>query len=381
MSEARIFLSPPHMSEQGYELSYIHDAFASNWIAPLGSYVDRFEQELSFLTDRQGAVALNSGTSAIHMALRSCGVNAGDLVLCSSFTFAASCNPIIYQQGTPVFIDSDPLTWNMDPDLLEKALEDARQKGQRVGAVIAVSLYGQPAALLRISEICAHYKVPLIDEAAEALGAHVGGKPCGSFGHFGILSFNGNKIITTSGGGAIVSNDLEALAKIRFWATQSRDPAPHYEHSELGFNYRLSNISAAIGCGQLRVFPERLSARRNTFERYAAFFEDISDIAMMPTYGTPNRWLSVITFAPTCPQTPASVAKVLADASIETRPTWKPMNLQPYWKKYAFYAKNAQQPVGDDLFARGLCLPSGSSLLPTDQDRIIELVRSCFSEN
>ena len=381
MSEARIYLSPPHMSEQGYELSYIHDAFASNWIAPLGSYVDRFEQELSFLTDRQGAVALNSGTSAIHMALRSCGVNAGDLVLCSSFTFAASCNPIIYQQGTPVFIDSDPTTWNMDPDLLEQALEEARQKGQRVGAVIAVSLYGQPADLERISEICAHYQVPLIDEAAEALGAHIGGKPCGSFGHFGILSFNGNKIITTSGGGAIVSNDLEALAKIRFWATQSRDPAPHYEHSELGFNYRLSNISAAIGCGQLRVFPERLLARRSIFERYSRYFEDIPNIEMMPSYGSPNRWLSVMTLTAGSAETPASIAKVLAEANMETRPTWKPMNLQPYWKHYAFYVKNPARPVGDDLFARGLCLPSGSSLQPADQDRIIDIVRSCFGKS
>ena len=378
----KINLSLPHMSDEGYELAYIADAFASNWIAPLGAYVDRFERELAELTQRQGAAVFNSGTAAIHMALRACGVQPGDRVLCSSFTFAASCNPIIYEQGVPIFIDSEYESWNLDPHLLEQALEQCAREGRQVKAVLAVSLYGTPANLPRIAELCDHYGVALIDEATEALGASIAGKPCGSFGRFGILSFNGNKIITTSGGGAVVSDDLEALAKMRFWATQSRDPAPHYQHSELGFNYRLSNICAAIGCGQLKVLSERIAARIAIFERYSQAFTDLPQIEMMPAYGEPNRWLSVIAIAKGCDITPGEIAAALAAEDIETRPAWKPMNLQPYWERFPFYYdKGRERPVGDDIFNRGLCLPSGSNLQIADQERVIACVRSVISRH
>jgi dTDP-4-amino-4,6-dideoxygalactose transaminase len=366
------------MSDQGYEQAYVQDAFASNWIAPLGSYVDRFESELAALSGRAGGVALSSGTAAIHLALRYSGVQSGDRVLCSSLTFAASCNPIIYQQGTPIFIDSDYETWNIDPDLVEQALEDGKKSGKQAKAVLAVSLYGQMADLPRISELCQHYDVTLIDEAAEALGADLDDNPGGSFGRFGIFSFNGNKIITTSGGGAVVGDDLEALAKLRFWATQSRDPAPHYQHSELGFNYRLSNICAAIGCGQLQVLAERVRARREIFKRYSEAFAGIPQIQMMPVYGNPTHWLTVITLVEGSKVTPGQIAAALQTDDIESRPVWKPMNLQPYWEKYAYYTKNPGESIGDDLFRRGLCLPSGSSLTEEQQERVITVVKSCF---
>ncbi|MCL2497637.1 MAG: aminotransferase class I/II-fold pyridoxal phosphate-dependent enzyme [Symbiobacteriaceae bacterium] len=373
----RIYLSPPHISPEGYEQEYVAQAFASNWIAPLGAFVDRFEEELAVLTHRRGGAALSSGTAAIHLALRSCGLEPGDKVLSSSFTFAATCNPIIYEQGLPVFIDSEYTSWNIDPDLVEQALAEGKKSGKQAKALLAVSLYGQAANLPRLSELCDYYGVALIDEATEALGASIAGRPCGSFGKFGVLSFNGNKIITTSGGGALVADDLEALAKIRFWATQSRDPAPHYQHSELGFNYRLSNICAAIGCGQLQVLSRHLAARQAVFHRYSEGFQAVPAIEMMPRYGEPNHWLSVITFTPESRVTPQKVAAALAAEDIESRPAWKPMNLQPYWGKYPFYSRSASGSVGADLFARGLCLPSGSALSQEDQDKIIAIVTAC----
>ena len=375
----KIYLSPPHLSSEGYEQAYVTDVFASNWIAPLGAYVDRFEQELASRTERKGGVALSSGTAAIHLALKACGVAPGDNVICSAFTFAASCNPIIYEQGIPIFIDSDYETWNLDVDLVEKALADCALSGRPAKAVIAVSLYGQPANLPRLEELCKHYEVALIDEATEALGASVLGRPCGSFGRFGILSFNGNKIITTSGGGAVVGDDSEALAKMRFWATQSRDAAPHYQHSELGFNYRMSNLCAAVGCGQLQVLDEHVAATRAIYARYCEAFADIPQIEMMPLYAESTNWLSVITLANGSPIAPADIAQKLAAEDIESRPAWKPMNLQPYWQNYTFYAKDKANPVGDDIFRRGLCLPSGSNLLPHEQEKVISCVRSAVS--
>jgi len=362
------------MSEEGYELQYVQEAFASNWIAPLGPFVERFEQDLAALSGRRGALALNSGTAAIHLALRHAGVGAADRVLCSSLTFAASCNPIIYQQAVPVFIDSAAATWNIDPDLVEQALEEGKRTGKQAKALVAVSIYGIPADLPRLAELCDHYGVALIDEAAEALGARIEGKACGGYGSYGIYSFNGNKIITTSGGGAVLSDDLEALAKMRFWATQSRDPAPYYQHSELGFNYRLSNISAAIGCGQLEVLSKRLLRRREIFQCYAAAFAKYPYIQMMPQVGDPNYWLTVITLGLDAPLFPRQLAAVLAAENIETRPAWKPMNLQPFWQNFPYYTHSPRASVGDDIFIRGLCLPSGSGLTPAQQERVIAAI-------
>ena len=378
MSPKRIFLSPPHMSNEGYELSNIQDAFASNWIAPLGSYVDRFEKEIAALSNRAGGVALSSGTAAIHLALKAAGMQPQDRVICSSFTFAASCNPIVYEQGIPIFIDSEYKSWNLDPDLVEQALNDYKDGEHPIRAILAVSLYGQPAQMTRLEEIAKHYDVILIDEATEALGASIEGRPCGSFGQFGIFSFNGNKMVTTSGGGMVVADREDILSKMRFWATQSRDPAPYYQHSELGYNYRLSNISAAIGCGQLTVLPQHLAQRKAIFTRYEKAMESIEGISMMPVYGEPCHWLSVALLDKTAKVKAAEVIAALEAENIESRHAWKPMEQQPYWQAYPFYTKNPQQSVGNDLFTRGICLPSGSSLSEEDQHRVIDVLKKLF---
>ncbi|MCD1258765.1 aminotransferase class I/II-fold pyridoxal phosphate-dependent enzyme [Paenibacillus athensensis] len=378
----RIYLSAPHMGE--YEAGYVAEAFATNWIAPLGPHVDAFEQELAQSVGAAGAVALSSGTAAIHLALRLLGVGAGDTVLCSSLTFVATVNPVLYEKAVPVLIDSEPGTWNMSPLALERALREAAAGGKLPKAVIAVNLYGQSADMDALQLLCAEYGVPLIEDAAESLGATYKGKASGTFGRFGIYSFNGNKIITTSGGGMLVGDDLAALEKARYWATQARDPAPHYQHSEAGYNYRLSNVLAGIGRGQLRALPQRVDARRRIFARYAAALAGVPGLAFMPeaAFGRATRWLTALTLDPAAGgPSPAAVMTRLAARNIESRPVWKPMHAQPLFADCAYYPHAPGDSVSDRLFATGLCLPSGSGMTDDEQDRVIAVLQDSFSES
>lgn len=369
---ARIYLSSPHMS--GEEQTLIQEAFDENWVAPLGPHVDAFERELAAYVSVGSAAALSAGTAAIHLALRLLGVQRGDDVLCSSLTFSASANPIMYEGANPVFIDAEPATWNMDPVLLADELESCAKAGKLPKAVIVVDLYGQSADWEPIQAACARYDVPIIEDAAEALGADYLGKKCGTFGRIGIFSFNGNKIITTSGGGMLVSDDKNLVDRARFLATQARDPAPHYEHSTIGFNYRLSNISAAIGRAQLRVLDERVAARRAVFERYRTALADLPGITFMPeaTFGHSTRWLTcVVVDAAAFGASREDIRLALAAHDIEARPVWKPMHLQPVFKA----CRVRGGTVCEALFDRGLCLPSGSNLGIDDQARVIDIVR------
>lgn len=374
----RIFLSPPHLS--GYEQSYVADAFATNWIAPLGPHVDAFETEIAKYVGISGAAALSSGTAAIHLALKCVGVKRGDVVFCSSFTFAASANPILYESAIPIFIDSEPESWNMSATALARAFFDACRFGRMPKAVIVANLYGQSADMDRLNKICSAFDVPIIEDAAESLGSTYKGKSSGTLGKFGIYSFNGNKIITTGGGGMLVSEDIPALNKVRFWATQARDPARHYQHSEIGYNYRLSNVAAAIGRGQLRTLDERIKKRRKIFARYQSELAHFAGIEFMPelSCGQSNRWLTTMTLDPR--QLRVSVNELmdtLAENEIESRPLWKPMHLQPLFKDCAYYPHTPDESISDNLFERGICLPSGSSLTEEDQSRVIELVKHC----
>lgn len=376
INQPRILLSPPHMS--GNEQKYINQAFETNWIAPLGPNVDAFEQELAQYVGSKGAAAISSGTAAIHLALELLGVGKNDRVFCSTFTFIASANPIIYQGAEPVFIDSEPETWNMSPVALEKALTDAKKEGKPPKAVIVVNLYGQSAKMDEIVSLCEAYKVPMIEDAAESLGSLYNGKKSGTFGKFGIYSFNGNKIITTSGGGMLVSDDEEALKRARFLATQARDPAPHYQHSQIGYNYRLSNILAGVGRAQLEVLDDRISARRKIFEGYVTDLESTEGLEFMKELeGTfSNRWLSTLLIDPeVIPITPYEMINSLAEENIEARPLWKPLHLQPLFKGTQFYSHNNKIAVSEDLFAKGLCLPSGSSMRKEEQDRVINVIK------
>lgn len=375
----RIYLSPPHMGE--YEQQFVADAFDTNWIAPLGPHVDAFERELAEYVGVAGAVALSSGTAAIHLALRLLGVGAGDVVFCSTLTFVASANPILYQGAEPVFIDSEPESWNMSPAALQAAFKSSEKSGRLPKAVIIVNLYGQSADMEPLLEICRGYEVPVIEDAAESLGATYQGKASGGFGRFGIFSFNGNKIITTSGGGMLVSDDLRALEKARFWATQARDPAEHYQHSELGYNYRMSNVLAAIGRGQLRVLDERVQLKRAVFERYWHAFAAIDGFELMPQaqFGGATRWLTALTVCQElCGVTAGDIIKFLADENIEARPVWKPLHLQPLFRECDYYPHNSGHSISDKLFACGLCLPSGSNMTAEEQYRVIESVRKCL---
>lgn len=373
----RIYLSPPHMS--GYEIEYVRDAFESNWIAPLGPHVSAFEQEICAYTGAKGAVALSSGTAAIHLALRLLGVGPGDLVFCSTFTFIGSVNPVLYQGAEPVFIDSEPESWNMSHAALQKAFDWAANQGRMPRAVIVVNLYGQSADFDPIIKICNQYDVPIIEDAAESLGATYKGIASGTLGRFGVYSFNGNKIITTSGGGMLVSNDTEALEKALFWATQARDPAPWYQHSEMGYNYRMSNIAAAIGRGQLKVLDERVMARRAVFDRYRDALGDVPGIAFMPEapYGRCSRWLTAITLDPGCslPE-PGKIINSLAAQDIECRHLWKPMHLQPLFKNSLYFPHQDAQSISDLLFNTGLCLPSGSNLGKNPQKKVIVALKN-----
>ena len=359
------------MSEEGYEKFYIKEAFDTNWIAPLGPNVTEFENEIANKVGAKYAAALVSGTAAIHMALKAIGVGEGDIVLCPSLTFSATANPIIYQNATPVFIDSDYESWNMDPFLLKKAL--SKYKG-RVKAVLVVHLYGLSAKMDEIMDICNKYNVPVIEDAAESLGAYYKDKHTGTIGKYGIYSFNGNKIITTSGGGMVVSNDEERISKIRFWSTQSRDKARHYQHSELGYNYRMSNVVAGIGRGQLKVLEQRVEKKKYIYEYYKKELSDLSDIEFMPinSWNKPNYWLTVIQLRGNI--RPIEVLEALEEENIESRPVWKPMHLQPFFEKYDYIGTNVSQ----QLFENGLCLPSDTKMTDNDLFRVCRIIKTLW---
>ncbi len=368
----RIYLSPPHMS--GAELELLRDAFESNWIAPLGPQVDAFEGEFAGVIGVDHAAALSSGTAALHLALLLLGVGPGDEVFCSDLTFAATAFAITYVGATPVFIDCDRESWNMDPGLLAVALEDRARMGKLPKAVIVVDLYGQSAHWAPILAACDRYGVPVIEDAAEALGATYRGRPVGGFGRFGVFSFNGNKIITTSGGGMLVSEDGEAIARARKLASQAREPAPHYEHAEIGFNYRMSNLLAAVGRGQLRVLVERVEARRRVFSWYRELLGDLPGLEFMPEaeYGRATRWLTCLTIDPDeFGATREDVRLALEAENIESRPVWKPMHLQSVFEGCEVVGGR----VSKELFELGLCLPSGSAMERASVERVVETVR------
>lgn len=370
-----ILLSPPHLGNE--ELTFVREAFETNWIAPVGPLVDAFEAEFCDVVDARHAVAVTSGTAALHLALRLVGVGAEDEVLCSTLTFIATANPILYLGAKPVFIDSDRTSWNMDPAMLSNALEQRAKQGKLPKAVVLVHLYGQSADIDPIQAACDRHGVTLIEDAAEALGATYKGKVPGTFGKIGIFSFNGNKIITTSGGGMLVTEDREIAHKARFLATQARDPAPHYQHSEMGYNYRLSNVLAGIGRGQLQVLADRVDARRHNFEVYHQALRGLPGVEFMPeaSFGRATRWLTCLTLDPqksgiTCEQ----LRLALAANQIESRPVWKPLHLQPMFQDCEVVGGE----VAEHLFAQGLCLPSGSNLSEEDLHRVIGAIQQCF---
>ena len=369
----KIWLSSPHMG--GAEQGFVKEAFDTNWIAPLGPNVTEFENAIaSFVQNDTHAACLSSGTGAIHLALELLDVKHGDEVLCQSFTFSASANPILYLGAKPVFIDSEFATWNMCPDLLEKAIIAGIDKGKKPKAIIAVHLYGMPYNTKRISELSNTYDIPVIEDSAEALGSHVGGIKCGSFGTLGILSFNGNKIITTSGGGALLTKKKELKDKAIFLATQARDDAPHYQHSHVGYNYRMSNVLAGIGRGQMQVLQDRVSARRanfNYYKKHLSLYTELSFLEEVPgSYS--NRWLSCILTGSY--EMREKIRLTLAEENIESRPLWKPMHLQPIFSK----ANRFENGVSESLFEKGLCLPSGSNLTEGDLNKVCELIKKAL---
>ncbi|MCM3111545.1 DegT/DnrJ/EryC1/StrS family aminotransferase [Lederbergia lenta] len=372
----RIFLSPPHLS--GNEMKYMQEAIDTNWIAPLGPNVDAFEAEIASYVGAKGAVAVSSGTAAIHLALSLLEIKTGDIVFCSSLTFVASANPILYQGAEPVFIDSEPETWNMSPQALAKAFEEAAIAGILPKAVIIVHLYGQSAKMDEITSICNQYDVPIIEDAAESIGSSYKGKQSGSLGKLGVFSFNGNKIITTSGGGMLVSNDTVALQKARFLATQSKDPAPHYQHSKVGFNYRMSNILAGMGRAQLEVLEERIISRRSIFLRYYQELSHMPGIHFMPELKNTmsNRWLTALTIDESKTGVSTDVLlQALVKANIEARPVWKPLHLQPLFKGMKYFPHQEHLNVSEQLFMTGICLPSGSNMTEENLMRVIDCIK------
>lgn len=379
MSE-KIWLSSPHMG--GNELKYIHEAFDANWVAPLGPNVNGFESELeTYLEADVHVAALSSGTAALHLALVECGVGAGDEVICQSMTFSASANPIAYQGAIPVFVDSEPYTWNMCPIQLREAIRDRFSKGKKPKAIVVVHLYGMPAKMDEILAVAGEYEIPVIEDAAEALGSTYQGQACGTIGHYGVLSFNGNKIITTSGGGALVSHRIEDKQRAVFLATQARDDAPHYQHSEIGYNYRMSNICAGIGRGQLEVLSARVAARRRMHQFYTDLFIGVAGVHVFSEPSEDyyaNHWLSCVVLDPT--KTTGGITRedlrlALLEDNIESRPLWKPMHLQPVFASAPFYGTDR---VSEQLFDNGLCLPSGSNLSNADRERIAKVVKRFF---
>ncbi|TAF93378.1 MAG: aminotransferase class I/II-fold pyridoxal phosphate-dependent enzyme [Bacteroidetes bacterium] len=374
--QPKMWLSSPHMG--GTEQDFVNEAFETNWVAPLGPNVDGFEKDIaSFLGNKIHVAALTSGTAAIHLALVQAGVTQGDVVLCQSFTFSASANPIVYQGAMPVFIDSEATTWNMDPNYLEDAIQHYIAKGQKPKAVIVVHLYGMPANMQAITALAAKYEITLIEDAAEALGSSLHGQPMGTFSQYGVLSFNGNKIITTSGGGALVSASAETIATTKFLATQARDAAPHYQHSHIGFNYRMSNISAGIGRGQMQVLPQRVQQRRANHAFYQRHLSTLPCISFLeePTGYYSNRWLTTILCSQAANTPDRESIRLQLDAqNIESRPLWKPMHLQPVFQNAPYFGGN----VAEQLFANGLCLPSGSNLTTADLDRVIGIIKNLY---
>jgi dTDP-4-amino-4,6-dideoxygalactose transaminase len=377
--KSKVWLSSPHMG--GNELKYINEAFDTNWIAPLGPNVDGFEQDLEvFLNENVKVAALSSGTAALHLALIECNVDHGDEVICQSMTFSASANPIAYLGATPIFIDSEKDTWNMCPVALQEAIEDRILKGKKPKAIIVVNLYGMPAKMDEILSIAEEYDIPVIEDAAESLGSKYKGRACGTFGRFGILSFNGNKIITTSGGGALVCHSQEDKDKAVFLSTQARDNAPHYQHSHIGYNYRMSNISAGIGRGQMEVLNERIKGRRKMHDFYSEICKNIEGVKLF-TEPSPdfysNHWLSVVTIDESISlKTREELRLAFFEDDIESRPIWKPMHLQPVFEDAPYYGEK----VAETLFGNSLCLPSGSNLSDEDRDRIEKLMTEVLSE-
>ncbi|MCD4713105.1 MAG: DegT/DnrJ/EryC1/StrS family aminotransferase [Clostridiales bacterium] len=369
----KIWLASPHMSDEGYEMQYVQEAFDTNWVAPLGPNVNEFEKELAAKVGSRHAAAMTSGTGAIHLALKAAGVGEGDIVFCPTLTFSATANPIIYQNATPVFIDSDYETWNMCPKALEAAFE---KYGDKVKAVLVVHLYGLSAEMDKIMEICSRYDVTVIEDAAESLGAYYKGKHTGTFGEFGVFSFNGNKIITTSGGGMLVSDDEEKIKKVRFWSTQSRDAARHYQHSELGFNYRMSNVVAGIGRGQLKVLDQRVAKKKYIFEYYKKELGQLDGVEFMPIndWNEPNYWLSVMTLNGSVRT--LDVMEALEKENIESRPVWKPMHMQPFFAEYDYIGGN----VSEMLFENGVCLPSDTKMTDEDLERICSIIKGLWSK-
>lgn len=368
----KIWLSSPHMGEK--ELEYVQEAFATNWIAPLGPNVNGLEHDLeAFLGNDVHVAALSSGTAAIHLALVILGIKAGDEVICQSMTFSASANPIAYQGASPIFIDSEETTWNMSPEYLEQAIQDRIQHGKKPKAIIVVHLYGMPARMSEIMAIAQRYQIPVIEDAAEALGSTYRGQAVGTFGDIGILSFNGNKIITTSGGGALVSTNTEYVKQARFLATQARDHAPHYQHSHIGYNYRMSNVCAGIGRGQMEVLPKRIAQRRYNFDFYKQALADTKGIQFITDPGKDyycNHWLTTI-LVDSHEFSITDIQNALHNDNIDCRPLWKPMHLQPVFKNCRFYGNG----VSERLFDKGLCLPSGSNLTDNDLKRVVERIR------
>lgn len=377
MEKKRIYLSSPTM--HGEEQKFVQEAFDTNWVAPLGPNVNELEKAVAGFAGVKAAAALSAGTAAIHLALKLAGIKEGDVVLISDLTFSATCNPICYEKAIPVFIDSEPDTWNMDPVALEKAFE----KYPNAKAVVCVHLYGTPAKIDELMAICEKHNVPFIEDAAESMSATYKGKQTGTFGKFGIFSFNGNKIITTSGGGMLVSDDEEAIARARFLSTQARDAARHYQHSNIGYNYRMSNIVAGIGRGQMLHLEEHKAIKKKIYEQYKAAFADMEEIAMNPMNpdGDSNCWLSCMTLAEGCNVTPNQIMDALEAENMESRPIWKPMHLQPVFAEYDFIsAVDGDVSVGEDIFNRGLCLPSDIKNTPEDMANIISIVRGCFDK-
>lgn len=376
MNKPKIYLSSPHMGKE--ELANVQEAFATNWISPAGPFIQQLEHDLATYCGTKGAAVVQSGTAAIHLALRLLEIQQGDLILCQSFTFIGSSNPILYEKATPVFIDSEAATWNMCPLALEKAILDLDKKGKRPKAIIVVHLYGMPAKMPEIMALSHKYNIPVIEDAAEALGSSIDGQACGSFGDFGILSFNGNKIITTSGGGALLSNNLEALQKARFLATQAKDHAPHYEHTQLGYNYRMSNIAAAIGVGQLKVLDERVAARRANHDFYQELLANVKGVQFLeePKGYYSNRWLScIIIDSAITGVSREDLRLALEKENIESRPLWKPMHMQPLFAQSDYYGTD----FIEKLFQDGICLPSGSNLTPQEKERISNQLKVVFS--
>ncbi len=379
MSLPKIWLSSPHMG--GNELKYIHEAFDCNWVAPLGANVDGFEYDLeNYLQANSKVAVLNSGTAALHLGLILLGVQAGDEVICQSLTFSASVNPVIYLGATPIFVDSELETWNICPEALEKAIIDRIQKGKKPKAIVTVHLYGMPFLIEQVSAVAAKYDIPILEDSAEALGSSYKGQMCGTFGAIGILSFNGNKIITTSGGGALVTQSKTIKEKAIFLATQARDDAPHYQHSEIGYNYRMSNISAGIGRGQMEVINERIALRRKMHDFYTRLLDPIPGVSLLKEPSSDyfsNFWLTTLVIDSTIQNKSSNDLRIaFGKANIETRPFWKPMHLQPVFAQYPYYG----ECVAETLFDHGLCLPSGSNLTDADRQRIERVLVDFFKQ-